>query len=125
MDRTTKDLWIKPMSQPERSSNANQPSGKLTEKTKAKLVDLSHTHIYDPAYGLCASCKADWVSQEPELSRILSLGPNPKDPQPQAEQSVIRRPPTTPQWELFKVDLHAELSRIQNTQNIQNRQNPR
>ena len=109
------------MSQPERSSKANHSSGKLTER---KLVDHSHTHICDPAYGLCASCKAEWISQEPELSRILSLDPNPKEPELQTEQSVERRLPTTPQWELIKEELQAELSRIQSTQNIQNGQDP-
>ena len=108
------------MSQPERSSKAKQPSRKLAEKTKAKLGDHDHTHSCDPGYGLCALCKADWISQEPELSRILSLDPSPKDPEFQAGQSVTRRQQTTSQWELTKVELQAELSRIQNTQNTQN-----
>ena len=114
------------MNQPERSSQAKQPSRELTEKEKAKFVDHYYTlypgfkpirgsaYNCDPAYGLCDSCKANWISREPELSRILSLGPSPKDPEFPAVQSVTKLPQTTSQCEWTKVEHQTELTRTWN-----------
>ena len=104
------------MNQPERSSQAKQPSRELTEKEKAKFVDHYYTlypgfkpirggaYNCDPAYGLCDSCRANWVSKEP------SLKPSSKDPELPAAQSVTKLPQTTSQCEWIKVEHRTEIT---------------